>query len=136
MFFLRRFFFYPCSELLWNNILIVMTSILTMDSITRIWNGDIMCNPILQILDFTPASEDRYSVHLSDGISTIHSLFASPLSLFFTSSKLEVGSLVQIDSFTCKSIQSNEYVFNLYTFSFVFFSCTSHSKSHTSYTVH
>ena len=97
-----------------------MTSILTMDSITRIGNGEILCNPILQISDFMRASEDRYFVHLSDGSSTIHNLFASPLNLFFTSSQLEFGSLVQIDSFTCKSIQNNKYVFNLSTFSLFF----------------
>ena len=88
-----------------------MTSMLTLNSITRIGNGEVFCNPILQILEFTTTSEYHHYVHLSDGNTAIQILFASPLSSLFTSSHVEIRSLVQINSFTCKYIQKKKYVF-------------------------
>ena len=101
-----------------------MTSMLTLKSIIRIGNGGVLCNPILKILEFTPTSKYRHFVHLSDGNTTIQSLFALPLSSLFTSSQVEIGSLVQINSFTCKSIQNNKYVFTCLLFPTTYFSTT------------
>ena len=71
--------------------------------ITKIQNGEVVQNPILQILDFNLTSEDHHSVHLSDAASTIQILFGSTLSSLFTSSQVEIGSLVEINKFNCKS---------------------------------
>jgi hypothetical protein len=90
-----------------------MASVLTTNSLTRIGNGEIICNPIIQIMDFKVTLEDRYSVVLSDGDSTLRSLFASTLGHYFTSSQIEKGSLVELQDFTCRSIQDNKYVFTL-----------------------
>ena len=43
---------------------------LTTNSLTRIGNGEIICNPIIQIMDFKLTLEDNYSVVLSDGGNT------------------------------------------------------------------
>ena len=101
-----------------------MTSMLTLNSIARIGNGEVLCNPILQILEFTATSEYRHSVHRSDGNTTIQSLFSSPLSSLFTSSQVEIRSLVQINNFTCKYIQKNKYVFTCLLFPTTYFSTT------------
>ena len=86
---------------------------ITSNCITKIQNGEVVQNPILQILEFSLTSEDRHSVCLSDAASTIQGLFGLTLSSLFTSSQVEIGSLVEINKFNCKSIQNTKYDLNL-----------------------
>jgi hypothetical protein len=90
-----------------------MAYMLTTNSITRIGNGEVLCSLVLQIMDFKLTLEDCYSILLFDGSNTLQSLFASTLEHYFTSSQIEKGSLVQLQDFTCRSIQNNKYVFKL-----------------------
>jgi hypothetical protein len=90
-----------------------MTSVLTTNSLTRIRNGEIICSPVIQIMDFKLTLEDCSSIVLFDGGSTLGSLFSSTLGQYFSSSQIEKGSLVELQDFTCRSIQDNKYVFTL-----------------------
>jgi hypothetical protein len=90
-----------------------MASALTTNSLTRIGNGELISSPIIQIVDFKLTLEDRYSVVLSDGANTLRSLFSSTLGHYFMSSQIKKGSLVELQDFTCRSIQDNKYVFTL-----------------------
>ena len=96
-----------------NNKFQVMAPMITSNCITKIQNGEVVQNPILQILDFSLTSKDCHFVHLSDAASTIQSLFVSTLDSLFISSQVEIGSLVEINKFNCKSIQNTKYDLNL-----------------------
>ena len=96
-----------------NNQFQVMAPMVTSICITKIHSGEVVQNPILQILDFSLTLEDRHSVHLSDATSTIQILFGSTLSSLFTSSQVEIGSLVEINKLNCKPIQNTKYDLNL-----------------------
>ena len=73
-----------------------MASSLTTNSLTRIGNGELISSPIIQIVGFKLTLEDRYSVVLSDGGSTLRRLFSSTLGHYFTSSQIEKISLVKL----------------------------------------
>ena len=90
-----------------------MAPMITSNCITNIQNGEIVQNPILQILDFILNSKDCHYVHLYDATSTIQSLFGSTLFSLFTSSQVEIGSLVEINKLNCKSIQNTKNHLNL-----------------------
>jgi len=96
-----------------NNQFQVMAPMITSNCITKIHSGEVVQNPILQILDFSLTSEDRHFVHLSDATSTIQNLFGSTLNSLFTSSQVEIGSLVEINKFNHKSIQNTKCDLNL-----------------------
>ena len=76
-------------------------SALTTNSLTRIGNGEIICSPIIQIMDFKLTLEDSYSVVLSNGDSTLRSLFSSTVGHYFIASQIAKGSLVELQDFTC-----------------------------------
>jgi hypothetical protein len=80
--------------------------------VTKIQNGEEEFMPILQVLDFKKSSTKRYIVLLSDGSASIQGIFSSSLVDYFTSGKIENGSLVQLNNFTCRSTQHNKYAFS------------------------
>ena len=96
-----------------NNQFQVRAPMITSNCITKIQNGEVVQNRILEILDFSLTSEYRHSAHLSNAASAIESLFGSNISSLFTSSQVEIGSLVEINKFNCKSIQNTKYDLNL-----------------------
>ena len=96
-----------------NNQFQVMEPMITSNCITKIRSGEVVQNPILQILDFNLTLEDRHYVQLSNASSSIEILFGSTLSSLFTSSQVEIGSLVEINKFNCKSIQNTKYDLNV-----------------------
>lgn len=83
------------------------------NSITRIENGDILCNPILKILDLKPIFEDHYFVHLPNIRNTISSFFYSFVRWYSTLSQVKNGPFITLNNFICRSIQNNMYVFKL-----------------------
>ena len=89
-----------------------MFFILTDKAVTKMKNGEDEFILILQVLDFKKGATKRYIVLLSDGSDTIQNIFSSSLVDYFTSGKNENGSLVQLNSFTCRSTQHSKYEFS------------------------
>ena len=89
-----------------------MSFILTDKVVTKIQNGEEEFIPILQVLDFEKSAIEIYIVLLSHGSDTIQSIFSSSLVDYFTSGKIENGSLVQLNNFTCRYTQHNKYEFS------------------------
>ena len=90
-----------------------MAPMVTSICITKIHSGEVVQNPILQVLDFSLTSEYRHAVQFFDAPNTIQSLFGSTLDSLFISSQVEIGYLVEINKFNCNSIQNTKYDLSL-----------------------
>ncbi|XP_068659391.1 replication protein A 70 kDa DNA-binding subunit A [Aristolochia californica] len=85
---------------------------LTSNAIPAVLKGDVNLKPLLQVLEIKliRASQDRYKIILSDGVSTEQAMLATQLNDHVKSRKVQNGSVVQLIDYICSTIQNRKII--------------------------